>query len=425
MSVLRRCVSVLACTRACNNSVELWSTLLCCRRSRIAPAIAAVTPAFRSASLSNKKTAIRSQVATIKIRHDFFAHHLRKQHLTGILGHEKECLFVCLLDIQSVLPFIFLYNRYCARCPVITLHVNNPGQRLTETMSATLHSTNVDLDIPAVRQQLERDGYYCPLPVLTPDEVRHYLAQYNDYSARNQARLDELPANQKYKVLSQTHFALPWVYEIVTHPRILTIMEGLLGPNLLAWDTNWFSKMPGEQSYVGWHQDGTYWNLRPPNVVTAWVALSPSTAANGCMRVIPGTHTQPMMPQRETYIPENALSRGQEIAAEVNESKAVDLSLQPGEMSLHHIWIVHGSGNNTSAGTPRIGIAIRYTTPEVHQESPAKPLALLVRGHDDHGHFEIQPPPQPRSDAEQQQFHSDIVTRIRAGIMTDAARKFA
>jgi hypothetical protein len=57
------------------------------------------------------------------------------------------------------------------------------------------------------------------------------------------------------------------VYEIVTHPRILDVAESLLGPNLLAWNTNWFSKMPGEKSYVGWHQDGTYWNLNPPTVV--------------------------------------------------------------------------------------------------------------------------------------------------------------
>jgi ectoine hydroxylase-related dioxygenase (phytanoyl-CoA dioxygenase family) len=274
----------------------------------------------------------------------------------------------------------------------------------------------------AMRRQLERNGYLTPLRVLDDDEVRRYRDCYQEYTARNRERLSELPANQKYRVLSQTHFVLPWVYEIVTHPRILDIMETLLGPNLLAWDTNWFSKMPGEQSYVGWHQDGTYWNLRPPTVITAWVALSPSTAANGCMRVMPGTHTQPMLPQRETYIPENALSRGQEIAVAVDESQAVDLSLQPGEMSLHHIWLVHGSSLNTSPDTPRIGIAIRYTRPEVVQDSPMKPMALLVRGHDDCGNFEILPPPRESSHAEQAQRHDEIVTRIRAGIMTDAKK---
>lgn len=274
-----------------------------------------------------------------------------------------------------------------------------------------------------LRQQFERDGYLAPLPVLSADEARHYLSCYHEYTAANRARLDALAANQKYRVLSETHFVLPWVHEIATHPRILDTVEKLLGPNILAWNTNWFSKMPGEKSYVGWHQDGTYWNLRPPTVVTAWVALSPSNSTNGGLRVVPGTHTQPMLPQRETYIPENALSRGQEIAVDVDENNAVDVNLQPGEMSLHHIWIVHGSNLNTSPDTPRVGIAIRYTKPEVVQESPMKPMALLVRGRDDCGNFEILPPPQAAAPEEQVRRHTEIVDRIRAGIMTTAEHK--
>jgi non-haem Fe2+, alpha-ketoglutarate-dependent halogenase len=230
------------------------------------------------------------------------------------------------------------------------------------------------------RRQFERDGYLCPIRVPDDREVERHLASYMEYSAANKARLDALPPNQKYQVLSETHFVLPWVYEIVINPRVLDAVEGLLGPNLLAWNSNWFTKMPSEKSFVSWHQDGTYWKLNPPTVVTAWVALSPSVASNGCMRVIPGTHTQPMIPQRETYLPENALSRGQEIAVEVDEKQAVDLNLRPGEMSLHHIWIIHGSNANTTKETPRIGIAIRYTRPEVVQDSPTKPFAMLVRG---------------------------------------------
>jgi non-heme Fe2+,alpha-ketoglutarate-dependent halogenase len=273
------------------------------------------------------------------------------------------------------------------------------------------------------RRQFERDGYLCPIRVLDDREVERHLASYMEYSAANKARLDALAPNQKYQVLSETHFVLPWVYEIVTHPRVLDAVEGLLGPNLLAWNSNWFTKMPGEKSFVGWHQDGTYWKLNPPTVVTAWVALSPSARSNGCMRVVPGTHTQPMIPQRETYLPENALSRGQEIAVEVDERKAVDLILRPGEMSLHHIWIIHGSNANTSKETPRIGIAIRYTRPEVVQESPEKPLAMLVRGADTCGNFDLQPPPTFASSHEQQSRHQKIVEHARGSLMTDAKGK--
>ena len=112
------------------------------------------------------------------------------------------------------------------------------------------------------------------------------------------------------------------------------------------------------------------------------------------MRVIPGTHRGALLPQRDTYAPENALSRGQEIAVEVDESQAIDLALRPGEMSFHHIGIVHGSNVNTS-DKPRIGIAVRYITPDVVQDGPERPLAMLVRGsRDDYGHFELLEPPQ-------------------------------
>jgi non-haem Fe2+, alpha-ketoglutarate-dependent halogenase len=273
------------------------------------------------------------------------------------------------------------------------------------------------------RRQFERDGYLCPIRVLDDREVERHLASYMEYSAANKSRLDALPPNQKYQVLSETHFVLPWVYEIVTHPRVLDAVEGLLGPNLIAWNSNWFTKMPGEKSFVGWHQDGTYWKLNPPTVVTAWVALSPSAPSNGCMRVVPGTHTQPMIPQRETYLPENALSRGQEIAVEVDEREAVDLNLRPGEMSLHHIWIIHGSNANTSKDTPRIGLAIRYTRPEVVQESPTKPYAMLVRGEDTCGNFDLQAPPKMTNPKQQQSLHQMIVEHARGSLMTDAKRK--
>ncbi len=287
-------------------------------------------------------------------------------------------------------------------------------------MNASTHSP-LQLSVQQ-RQQFERDGYLSPIRVLDDREVERLLNSYMEYSEANKERLGELPPNQKYQVLSETHFVLPWVYEIVTNPRVLDAVEGLLGPNLLAWNSNWFTKMPGEKSFVSWHQDGTYWKLNPPRVVTAWVALSPSVATNGCMRVIPGTHTHSMIPQRETYIPENALSRGQEIAVEVDEKQAVDLNLRPGEMSLHHIWIIHGSNANTSKDTPRIGIAIRYTKPDVVQESPTKPFAMLVRGEDTCGNFDLQPPPRIASSQQQQCLHQTIVEHARGSLMTDAKR---
>ena len=267
------------------------------------------------------------------------------------------------------------------------------------------------------RQQFERDGFLCPIPALDENEVAHYLARYNDFTAANRERLAALAPKDRFQVLAETHFVMKWAFEIASHPRVLDAVESLIGPDVLAWSTAWFSKMPGDKAFVSWHQDGTYWNLSEPRVVTAWVALTPASRANGCMRVVPGTHTKPMMPQRETYARDNVLSRGQEIAVEVNEADAVDLALRPGEMSLHHIWIVHGSEPNTST-TPRIGMAIRYVSPAVRQDSPFKPLAMLVRGQDRHVHFEmVDPPTSAAADPDAQR---RITERIRAGVLVGA-----
>ena len=105
------------------------------------------------------------------------------------------------------------------------------------------------------------------------------------------------------------------------------------------------------------------------------------------MRVVPETHKQALLPQIETYSPDNALTRGQEIAVDVDENQAVNISLRPGEMSLHHVLIVHGSKANTSDKS-RIGIAVRYVSPEVKQAGE-RPFAMLVRGKDNFGNFDL------------------------------------
>ena len=79
---------------------------------------------------------------------------------------------------------------------------------------------------------------------------------------------------------------------------------------------------------MSWHQDATYWGLSAPDVVTAWVAFTPSTVESGCMRVVPGTHTR-QVPHKDTFAENNLLSRGQEIAVDVDEDDAVDVVLRP------------------------------------------------------------------------------------------------
>ena len=203
------------------------------------------------------------------------------------------------------------------------------------------------------------------------------------------ARLGGRPVAQ---ALGHTQAYFRWAYDLATHPRILDAVEDVLGPDLLVWTVSIFPKYPRDPGYISWHQDGTYWGLDSTRVVTAWVALTDSTRDNGCMRVVPGSHRQPILPHRDTYAADNRLSRGQEIEVEVAEQDAVDVVLRAGEMSLHHVNIIHGSNSNPSDGS-RIGFAPRFMTPETRQIDGEPLTAVLARGRDSHGHFQLLPGP--------------------------------
>ncbi|MCD9586625.1 phytanoyl-CoA dioxygenase family protein [Streptomyces sp. 8ZJF_21] len=148
--------------------------------------------------------------------------------------------------------------------------------------------------------------------------------------------------------------------------------------------------------------------MSEPSVVTAWVALTPSNRRNGCLRVVPGTHTDGQLRHTDTFAADNMASRGQEITVDVDEAAAADLQLQPGEFSLHHTMLVHGSSPNTS-DVRRCGITIRYVAAHVRQTTGFQDSATLVRGTDRHGHFRPEPRPSTDFDPAASAFYDEIV----------------
>ncbi len=237
-------------------------------------------------------------------------------------------------------------------------------------------------------------GFLFPLPALTDSEVNLLRTKLEELEAQHGGKLPP-------HINRKPHLLLTWLNELIRDPRILNPVEKILGPDILCWGSGFFIKNPHDRARVTWHQDSTYWGLSSADVATAWVAFTPSIRANGCMRVVPGTHTLQQLPHEDTFAPDNLLSRGQEIAVEVDESKAVDIVLEPGQMSLHHVLLVHGSEPNGSE-LRRIGFAIRYLPTHVKQLSELADSATLVRGSDRYGHF--LPEPVPQSD-----FHPDAV----------------
>jgi ectoine hydroxylase-related dioxygenase (phytanoyl-CoA dioxygenase family) len=265
----------------------------------------------------------------------------------------------------------------------------------------------------------ERDGYTFPVAVLEAGEVARFRAAYDEYERSLGERLASVPPRDRYVFFAETHAYLPWAFELASHPRVLDAIESILGPDLMVWDSRWFTKKPHDPTYITWHQDGTYWALDPPKVCTAWIALSRSNEANGAMKVIPGSHLGEDLPHRDTFADDNALARGQEIAVEVDEAQAVPLVLEPGQMSIHHIGVVHGSEPNRS-DEPRIGIAVRYVAPEVRQDVESA-MALLVRGEDRYGHFDLLAAPRDGSPEAVARGRDAIVTRMYGNLMPQDA----
>ncbi len=255
---------------------------------------------------------------------------------------------------------------------------------------------------PAAIERFHRDGYFFPIRVFSGREI-----------AACRGRLKSLehslggPLWGKYRI--KCHLLSTCLSDIIRHPAILDAIEDLIGPDILCWQSIFFIKEANSNHYVSWHQDAIYWGLSSHDVVSAWVAFTESRRDNGAMRVIPGSHKR-LIAHVDTFAERNQLSRGEEIAADVDEARAVDIVLRPGEISLHHVLMIHASGPNRT-DERRIGFAIRYIPTHVQQTSGEKDSATLVRGTDAHGHFDLEPTPARDLDPAMLEIHADAADR--------------
>lgn len=230
-----------------------------------------------------------------------------------------------------------------------------------------------------------RDGYLTGLPVFTPDEIAGHRAYFDDLLAR------VLAAGGDSYSISTAHLRYGPVYDLLTHPRIVALAADLLGENVVGWGSHYFCKMPGDGKRVAWHQDASYWPLTPAKTVTVWLAIDDSDRSNGCMCVIPGTHTLGHLTYRMT---ENADPNvlNQEIPDIDKYGKPVDIELKAGEVSMHTDLLLHGSEPNASTRR-RCGLTLRYSAADVRAYSGWNAKGVIVCGGDPSGHWANPPRP--------------------------------
>ncbi len=229
-------------------------------------------------------------------------------------------------------------------------------------------------------EQYRRDGYVSPVRVMSEDEATAIRHQLEAFEAGQGGSLRGI---QRTKVCLR----LPFIYDIVANSNVLDAIEDLIGPDVLLYQNGAWIKEPERGTYVSWHQDISYFGMEPPDLVTGWVALSPASMESGCIQVLPGTQKLGMLPVEYTEVnPTNMLASGQRVVHEIDETKAVPMPLRPGEMSLHHVCLIHSSLPNHSVDR-RIGFSVACMAPNIRQTTRAKATAMLLRGEDRYGHY--------------------------------------
>jgi hypothetical protein len=241
---------------------------------------------------------------------------------------------------------------------------------------------------------------------LTPEQIAFYnehgyLMPFTIFEGahaeRNRAYFDYLlaevrlhrPAADSY-VLNGYHGRCKGIYELAKTQAILDIVEDIVGPNIIAWGTHFFCKVPHDPKHIHWHQDASYWPLSPARTVTVWLAIDDADVENSCMHFLPGTHRRGHLEYKK---PETPGVLWQEITNVEQYGQPVPDILKAGQISLHADMLAHGSGPNKSSRR-RCGLTIRYCPPTVEPVDRGwGSNAILCRGNCDNPLWTIIAPP--------------------------------
>lgn len=232
--------------------------------------------------------------------------------------------------------------------------------------------------------QFRKDGFLGPIKMCSPEEMAPIRTEL-------EALLQTPPPDHRQKRHNR-HLDSRVMYDLSTHPEILSRMISLYGPDLLLWRTNFFIKNKGTNA-IPWHQDFNYWPLEPPIIISAWIAIDPSTKENGCVQIIPGSHRKVIPHVKAT--PDVQFEEMAD-AGYYNPEDLVELEMQPGEFILFNERTLHHSEANQSEQR-RIGLAIRVIIPIVQvlkYDSPNHALHL-IHGQDSLGFNRITNAPAP------------------------------
>ena len=222
-------------------------------------------------------------------------------------------------------------------------------------------------------KQYEDEGFVSPINIFSKDKAREIR---NEIELIEKEMPEELEKSGRYNA----HLISPLLDEVTHNPKILDVVQSLIGKNILVCGTTLFIKNPNEKGFVSYHQDAKYIGLEPHNWVTAWVAITDSNEVNGCMRMWSGSHKDNLKEHDQKFNEGNLLTRGQTVN-NVPKENTKPLILSAGQMSLHHPTVVHGSELNKSDDR-RIGFVIQSYIGTNVKQVLGRNSVQLARGKD-------------------------------------------
>jgi non-heme Fe2+,alpha-ketoglutarate-dependent halogenase len=232
------------------------------------------------------------------------------------------------------------------------------------------------------------NGFLSPFPVLSSDETAACLAGLKRFETFIGSPVPKADMHWR----SLIHACLPFYADLVRNPKILDVVESLIGPDILVWTSTFFIKEANSPTFAAWHQDSTYFGLAPYEQVTAWVALTDASQDAGCIEVL-SAHGKPRQMRHVPKKLANSINRtGQTITEPLDDSGVRAMPLKAGQFSLHHTLCVHRSAPNHTAHR-RVGLGINYIPTHVRTTGSKRMPAMLVRGTDRYGHFDLYQPP--------------------------------
>ncbi|MEO0860481.1 MAG: phytanoyl-CoA dioxygenase family protein [Pseudomonadota bacterium] len=225
---------------------------------------------------------------------------------------------------------------------------------------------------------------------LTAEQIAHYnregfVSGLNVFTAKdvdaNRAYFDRLLASRPDGAYAINCYQgrAQGIWDLCTHPRILDLVEDIIGPNIICWASHFFCKVPGDPKPVPWHQDAIYWHLAPARTATVWLAIDDADQGNGAMRFLPRSHDKGALPVRSAG--QDAVLGLETVGANALGAP-ISNTLRAGQVSLHADMLVHGSLPNRS-NRRRCGLTLRYCPPEVRFTDEAwadRVEAILCRG---------------------------------------------